>query len=217
MGRLYSSATEHINKHQYDVLVPGYYTAPPQSAPSAQMVVSRMCGNLMMSKSTYEETPIPPIFVSDDPHAFYKSKKAIYEMVDMMSSKVPFTITHDHDVLDILHSIDAYIEEAHPSASINQEVASYMGKIIILRKRIYTLFRRVLNRHPDWKEKYREQEGITAIIEQMYNIIGIPVPTLTNTVESLAKAPHEFDNRPLSEKLKDLDDPTVHRKIDYGV
>ena len=176
MARIYLSATEFINNRPYDLRVPSYYD-PAQVE--------------------------NPIFIDEDPRSFVRTRLPIAHMVEMRATKVPFDIADDKDVLDILHHIDAYIEEVQHSAAISVPIKSYISKIILLRTDVYRIFLKCMKRHPDWQQAYDNQSGIMAIITKLYGAMGIDVPS-TNTIKSLANAPNEYDMRPLSEKLATL-------------
>jgi len=125
-------------------------------------------------------------------------------MVEMKSTKVPFEIIYDADVIKIMHSIDSYIEEVHLSALANPAIKTYLGKVSLLRNDIERLFKRALNRHPSWKAAYNKRDGILAMLDKLFGndmafVDQLSVPQNSNKP---ANTRPKLDLRPLHEKLK---------------
>jgi hypothetical protein len=165
---LYPSATAHINHHPYTAMIPPYIQIIPRVI----------------------ETGIffAPLYEAFDDKVPQRAKLTIAKMVEFVSSKTTFTIIDDYDVLAILHQIDAYVEEVYPLRA-DERVKTYLDKILLLRQRIYTVFRRVLNRHPQWKQAYIGEEDIFTIMRQLYRPFGIELGIPATLLEELALCP----------------------------
>lgn len=180
---IYCSATEHLNKHPYLLKIPISYDPA---------VVTGVAPD--------EYTEYVRKLQPSDPCIMVRSMLPISHMIEMCVTKVPFEITHDRDVLEILHQIDAYLEEVSDRIAVNPQVKAYVAKVMQLRPKVYRLFKIKLNQHPEWRKAYREESGIISIIEDMYRNLGVSELT---PIAGLAQAPalNQYDNRPLSEKL----------------
>ena len=168
MSTLYPSATEHINRRPYVVLVPPHV--------------------LGIHKAVLEQDLFATPYEAHDEKQPQKAMVTIADMVAYVISSTTFTIVDDYDVLVILHQIDAYIEEVFPLRA-NKTVSTYIERILRLRARIYTLFCRVLNRHPQWKSVYGTRQDIFGFILELYRPLGLVVDVPQNAIEELAICP----------------------------
>lgn len=144
---IYATATDHINKHPYDVMVQAHFAG--------------------IHRLVEQKIFLSPIYEAFDSNALQKSKITIAKMVELFISKSSFNVIEDKDVLYILHQIDCYVEEVYHLKN-DDKVQKYIEQILKLRERIYFLFRRVLNLHPQWKQAYQQQIGVFQIISQLY-------------------------------------------------
>jgi len=129
-----------------------------------------------------------PIYEPFDQHTPQRSKITIAKMVEFVVSRTSFTIVEDHDVLSILHQIDAYVEEVYMLRT-DDRVRAYIEKILALRVRIYIVFRRVLNRHPQWKQAYIGKDSIFTIMAALYRPFGVDLGIPSTMLESLLVCP----------------------------
>jgi hypothetical protein len=166
---IYATATDHINKHPYKLLVPPHVLAIHREA---------LIGDLFA-----------PLYESYDHKQPQRAMMPIARMVEFVISKTVFTIVDDYEVLEILHQIDAYVEEVLPLMRGDKAVASYVEKILRLRVRIYQLFRRVMSLHPDWKKVYSHGQNIFGVITQLYQLLGLSVDAPQNLFEELSICP----------------------------
>ena len=166
---LYRSATEHINKYPYAVLVPPHF---------AVKIGNEIESGLIKA----------PFYQPDDDRAVQRSRITIAHMVELFESKMPFTVIEDSDVLSILHHIDAYVEEIKP-IYYQPEIKTYVGKILKLRDRIYFLFRRVMAIHPQWKTAYQDQQGIFDVLSSLYAAMGYQGTLPDTLLEELRQCP----------------------------
>lgn len=165
MANIYITATDHINNHPYEVMVQAHTTV------------------------NFSNKNTAPFYEPMDHTIPQKSRIPISKMVEYFISRSSFTIIHDKDVLEILHQIDAYVKEVYPLKNINSEVEAYLEKILKFRERIYFLFRRVLNNHPQWKDSYKEQVGVFGVISELYSSIGMKVDVPESLMEDLRICP----------------------------
>ena len=165
---IYISATDHINKHPYQVTVPPYIFSIHKPILSGDLFA--------------------PMYESFDSNMAQRAMITISKMVELNISSTSFTIIDDYDVLLILHQIDAYVGEVYPLMS-DKAVAAYLERILKLRVRIYTIFRRVLNRRPQWKLAYSHGDNIFGIIAKLYRSIGISMDAPLAPFEELAMCP----------------------------
>lgn len=168
-GIIYTSATEHINKHGYDVLLQPYAVKIHREV------------ELGIFKT--------PIYEAMDHTVKQKSKISIAKMVELFISKSSFDIIDDHDVLDVLHHIDAYVEEVYPLKASNPAIEKYLEKILQLRSRMYFLFRRVLNKHPQWKQAYQRQVGIFQVMAELYKPLNVNIDLPETLLDELQICP----------------------------
>ena len=162
---VYQSATDHINKHTYAVTVPPYVSGVHKQVLNGELFT--------------------PVYEAFDPFLFQRSRISISNMVSFNISKTPFTIIDDHDVLEILHQIDAYVEEVYELRH-NKEISIYIEKILKLRPHIYKHFRRILNKHPQWYQAYDQGEGLFGTLQKLYKPLGIEVDLPKPLLEELA-------------------------------
>jgi hypothetical protein len=194
---IYLSATDHINKHPYCVHAPAYIQSIHKPI---------IAGDLFA-----------PIYETFDTNQQQRMMIPIAKMVELSISNTIFTIIDDYDVLLILHQIDAYVKEVYQLIS-DKQVSSYVDRILKLRIRIYTLFRRVLNRRPDWKKAYGHGKNLFGMIEQLYQGLGITMNTPSAPLDELAMCPTV---RAHSDQFKQILRPAVMSelgdKINYNV
>lgn len=191
MSNIYASATAFINNHPYDVMIQAHLTVK------------------------FSSKGLAPIYEPYDPNILQKSKIPIAKMVELYTSKSSFTIINDMDVIDILHRIDAYVAEVYPLKSMNTEVETYLSRILTLRDRIYFLFRRVLNHHPQWKTSYQNRPGIFNALSILYGAIGIKLDLPESLMEDLRICPtiREYEKS----KMQDLMAQPIKERVVYEV
>lgn len=166
---LYASATDHINKHPYDVYVQAHFSG---IHPEVERGIFKT-----------------PIYEPMDPNAKQRSSITISKMVELFTSKSSFDIAKDQDVVAILHHIDSYVEEIYPMKDRDAAIQPYIDKIINLRGRIYLLFRRVMNLHPEWRKAYSGQVGVFQIIVDLYRPLGLKLDLPETLIEELRYCP----------------------------
>ncbi len=194
MSIIYATATEHVNRHIYRVLVPGYHQSIHRTV------------ELGIFKT--------PIYEPFDDREFQHSAMTIANMVECVIGRVSFKIINDQDVLHILHHIDAYVEEVFPLRG-TKEVQIYIEKILNLRTHVYRMFRFVLNRHEDWKVAYTKGVGVFDFIRELYTAIGISVDAPATLISTLAICPTIRRQNDYEAKTKTVSSKT--RKVSYGV
>jgi len=194
---IYATATDHINKHPYKLLIPPHVLSIHREA---------LAGDLFA-----------PFYESNDHRQFQRAMMPIARMVEFNISKTTFTIVDDYEVLEILHQIDAYVQEVLPLMRVDKSVVSYVEKILRLRARIYQLFRRVLNLHPDWKKVYSHGQNIFGVIVNLYRLLGISVDAPQALLDELSICPTvrsypEFFSEGIIPSIKPVD-----KKLMYNV
>jgi len=174
---IYASATDHINNHPYMVTVPPYIQKLPTPVLRREI--------------------ISPIYEAFDDKLPQRSMITIAKMVELYTTKTPFTILEDYDVLLILHQIDAYVSEVCGIVREHHDVQIYVQKILRFRDRIYKLFLRVLNHHPQWKSVYNHKKNIFDTISELYKSLGLSVDTSLSLIEELSISPavREYPDR----------------------
>ena len=186
-NRVYASATEHINKHPYDVLIPLSYGRIPDA----------------VADGTFH-----PIHDDNDPKALYRSRLPIANFIDMHHTKVTFQYIKDEDILEIQHMLDAYLEEVSVSAMTNEAVTNYIKKVIPYRAEHNKCFLKCLNRHPDWKRQYKESDKISTLLDIFTNAHTIKPITTPNYIDTsssnLGYSGQPMDGRSLMEQLKGI-------------
>lgn len=172
---LYPTATDHINKHPYGVMLPPHALDVPVETGRRRPPVTALTmisGTLVQrTRHTIATTP-GPIYEPFDERLSQRARVTIAHMVTLVMSETPFTILDDYDVLTILHQIDAYVAETYPLRS-EPAVTAYFERILKLRSRIYALFRRVLNHRPQWKTAYTEEQGLLGVLRDLYRSFGM--------------------------------------------
>lgn len=168
MTIIYASATDHINKHTYPATIPPY--------------------TFNIHPSVIKKDLFAPPYEVFDQNLPQKAMITIADMVSFVISNTTFTIINDYDVLAILHQIDSYVEEVYP-LRMTKTVSEYIERILKLRVRIYTLFRRVLNRHPQWKAAYNHGDGIFKILLDLYSPLGMTVDVPNAMLDELSVCP----------------------------
>lgn len=197
MTNLYITATEHINKHPYEVMI--------------QPHIAISFGPKFNGKH------IAPLYEPFDAAALQKSRISIAKMVEYFVSKSSFTIINDRDVIEILHQIDAYVAEVYGEKSVNPEIEKYLEKILKLRDRIYFLFRRVLNLHPQWKTAYHQQIGVFNVMAELYRAIGMQIAVPETLMESLRICPTIREYEKLKADEMTIPENTSHHGLYDGV
>lgn len=187
MSLIYRSATDFVNEYLYKVLIPPHLLKLPTAI-----------------ETGYLKTPF---YVPEDPSALERSRLTIANMIELFSTNSHFVISEDKDVLSILHNLDCYIEEVLPLKNQIPNIDAYMKKATNFRNRTYELFRRILNRHPQWKESYSQRDGIFDILAKLYSFsnkdINLPDTLLEQLRVSPALQNYEQDRETISkEKLK---------------
>ncbi len=165
---IYPTARDHINKQTYDAMV----------APSVFPI------HPLIQDGTFST----PFYEPFDHRLPQKSKITIATMVEYAISQVEFTIIDDHDVVVILHQMDAYIEETWVLRG-QAAVRSYLNKMLTLRERFYVLFRRVMNRHPQWKQAYIGEQDILSYMREIYQALGFIINTPDTLLAALQICP----------------------------
>lgn len=196
MTILYASATDHINKHIYYVTVPGYYQDVHRETETGQLFA--------------------PVYEPFDSRAEQRAAITIARMVDLMIGRVPFTILDDKDVVQILHHIDAYVEEVFALRG-DARITSYITKIIELRGFIYKLFRRVLNLHVEWKKAYSGNQGVFEIIQALYAPFGIPTDIPAGLLDALVICPTLRLHAEHERHITQTTPPSLQEEVRYGV
>lgn len=174
MSRTYLTAADHVNHFPYDVTCPQSYTEIPAamlgSGPTRRSTTLAAHGRgYVVTVRDLDLGPVAPIFDNPDPRAWGKAKMPICHLVNMHSLKVPFEVTHDLDVVTILHVLDAYLDEVGLTAQSNSDVKAYVGKVLGLRSVIHRHFRRALARHPDWRAAYlgTDRSGLLRLLQAL--------------------------------------------------
>ena len=165
----YATATDHLNKCPYDVLVPPHF---------AVKVTKEVEAGLFHT----------PFYEPIDAFALQKSKITIAHMIELSATQARFIVIDDKDVLSILHHIDLYIQEVLPLRD-RPEVKKYIEKILPFRQRTYFLFRRIMNKHPQWKEAYSHREGVFDVLAKLYRGLGVSVNLPETLLEELRECP----------------------------
>lgn len=165
MPNVYITATEHINKRPYPALI------------QAHLAVN------------FGPKGHAPFYEPFDSNSMQRSAITIAKMVELFTSKSSFIIVNDMDVIEILHQIDAYIAEVYPLKDRDEAVDKYIERILLLRDRIYFLFRRILNLHPQWKESYQDQVGVFSVMAELYRSIGVNIELPESLMEDLRMCP----------------------------
>lgn len=198
---LYPTATDHINKHPYTILVPPHV--------------------FDIHKDIQQGNLFAPPYEAFDSNIPQRARATISDMVTYVITNTTFTIVNDYDVLVILHQIDAYVEEVFHLRD-NKTVATYIERILRLRARIYVLFRRVLNRHPQWKTSYMHEQGIFSFLSQLYGSIGVKADLPQTILDRLsvcptiAANPDQFTDPTMTVRKTSSKDVTSN-KIQYNV
>lgn len=190
---LYPTATDHINKQTYSVLVPPHVMG--------------------IHKLVMEGVLFAPIYEAFDHNQPQTTKATIADMVSYVVSKTTFTIIDDYEVLVILHQIDAYVAEVYP-LSTDPTISSYIEKILRLRSRVYSVFRKVLNRHPQWKTAYSDDGDVFSVITRLYQTIGISADAPQNLLEELVVCPTIRNN---TKHLDAATKKTTGQRLIYNV
>ncbi|CAM6000869.1 unnamed protein product [Sphagnum balticum] len=107
-----------------------------------------------------------------DENAQEYAPQPICNMIDMCATRTSFTICQDKDIVEILHYVDAYIAEAKFSAEHREDVRLYLKKVLFFRQKLYPLFNRILNRHPEWREAYTGKSTMAALMTELAAKIG---------------------------------------------
>jgi hypothetical protein len=195
---IYLTATDHINKHPYKVMVP----------PSVQIIPEVVLTGKLFA----------PIYQAFDPNMMQHGMYPIAQLVEFCITDTPFIIQDDYDVLKILHQIDAYMVEVFPLRG-NPEVSAFMTRILQCRAKIYVVFRRVLNRRPNWKTLYDHQDNIFGAIAKLYQSSGMTISMPQTMFEELAICPVVRAHPEYFASGGTVPTPTTERtdKIRYGV
>jgi len=200
---VYPTATDHINKHPYVVFLPPHAQDIPEDVgrkwPVRTSSIYVVGGAPYRIRTRTAQTP-SPFYEQFDEKLDQRSLITISRMVTLLMSNTPFTIADDYDVLVILHQIDAYVAENYALRS-EPAIMSYFEKILKLRTRIYELFKRVLNRHPQWKTAYTEEHGLFGFIRQLYQPLNITFDMPNTLIEELAICPTVRDHPEIFSKL----------------
>ena len=166
---IYATATDHVNLHPYSVSVPAHFAT-------------------VIHRSVEEGNLFAPIYEPFDSRQQQSSMITIAKMVEFVISSTTFTITKDYDVLEILHQIDAYIDEVFPM--INDKIVStYVDRVLRLRSRIYVLFRRILNRRPQWQSAYGHENTLFEMLAEVYRPLGVSFKSPQTLFEDLVVCP----------------------------
>ena len=193
--RIYATATDHVNNHVYDVMVQPHFVGVPR----------------LVEEGLF----FAPFYEPYDHILKQKSKITIAKMVELFISNSSFDIIEDRDVLYILHTIDSYVEEVYHLRT-DDTVGKYIEKILKLRARIYTLFRIVLNRHPQWKQAYQKQIGVFEILRTLYSPLG-GLPDLPETLLEQLRICPTIREHEASEKAQKKETSPEPRKMIYDV
>ena len=193
---IYKTATEHINRHPYKVLIPPHVMGIHAAVLNKQLFT--------------------PIYEPFDAHLSQSSMIPIAKMVEFVVSNTTFTIVEDYDVLAILHQIDAYVAEVYP-LKIDKAISDYLQRILKLRQRVYPLFRRVLNRRTAWKEAYSQDTGLLFEMQKLYQLLGLPANGPKPFFEELEICPTLREHPDIS--TEPAADPALGtaRKVIYNV
>lgn len=149
--RIYPTVTEHINMRPYKLEVPAYYCRVP---------------------ALVENGEIAPIFFGGA-HDMTTARLPICNMIDMYITKVQFAFTEERDVMDVLLHMDAYLKEVYDAPSNSPEIQAYAKKMLAFRKQVSHMFKKLLNKHPDWKIIYNgESSGILKLMAELRSMIG---------------------------------------------
>lgn len=178
MALIYASATDHFNLRGFKINRPAYYDPAVQS-----------CKAITSGE-------VRPIYMPDVPDARVYSLMPCCDLMDMAVSRVPFEIINDRDVLEILHTCDNYLMEIRQQVEAGSYLHVSVAKnVAILRSKIYRLFRTVLNRHPDWKEKYIHGQG-SAVLRDFLKLatlmLGTSEQETFNPIENLRNPPYKI-------------------------
>lgn len=169
--RIFATATDHFNIHVYACMIPQYYMSDiPQ-----------------IVKDGFLTTPI---YDSEDTKAMGRSLITISRMVQLKITKVPFQIIRDRDVLEILHAIDNYLKEVNKLD--DPVVKKYIKNVLQLRPDIYHNFRKILNRHPVWKEAYMGQTPMVSTLTSLYGLLNMDI-SMVDPLELLRDPPIKVD------------------------
>jgi hypothetical protein len=190
---IYLTATEHINQQPYAVLIPPYVldvhdAATAQESPTR--IHTTVSQTLVLAQRVKIKTlKMPaPVFEALDQNLRHRAMITINKMVEFSISRTTFTIVEDYDVLVILHQIDAYVEEVYHRLD-DKAFSSYVDRLLALRERIYALFRRTLNYHPQWKTAYSHGDDIFGFLLRLYQPLGIRIDTPQSLLDELVLCP----------------------------
>ena len=195
---LYATATDHINNHPYAVYLP----------PHVLDIHKQVIGGDLFA----------PLYEASDTNLKQKSMIPIAKMVELSISETSFTVINDYDILLILHQIDAYVEEVYPLRS-DPRIMPYIERILKLRSKVYLVFRRVLNWHPQWKSAYSHGNDIFGTILNLYKSIGISVGVPQGLLDDLVVCPTVRNHPEQFSPISQLQSPTsgLDGKIHYSV
>lgn len=174
MPRLYATAADHINNHPYLVLANSSYTP--------------------VFPQIYLFGEIEPIYNNPEPAHPVRTMLSINFLIDMFTTGQQFAVVNDMDNIRIFHSIDAYLIEIRELVFVSTEIKNYAEKVLRFRVEVYKNFVRTLNRHPEWKEAYRNGSDD---LFTLFDLFAAPDTNSSakwkNVIERLEAPPFQLD------------------------
>jgi hypothetical protein len=182
--RKYLTAIETFKKVMFDCKV-------NSSAPRLPLAV--LLGEISAPLHTVERP-------SDEGYA----RCTVEMMVDLFCRRCDFAVCEDIDVIRVLQVIDNYLVEQEDAAKIDTQVARYFRDVLAFRQNVFSSYRMIIRKHPNWAEQFHPSSALESILErQSTGKITSPIERLLAAKQKAPVAPitPQADERNLTDRL----------------
>lgn len=144
---IYATSADHINHHPYTC------ECLPHTAEQYDVVVDGV---------------LAPMYRPMDHEVMQRTKKTIYQLIDLHNSGERYRILTDEDLLSITSVCVQYMKDNIDVAK-HPEYASFLKKMIPFQRTIFRSLARAINhRHPEWQQTYMNQDSGLLYMARMF-------------------------------------------------